>query len=37
MKRLTKKNQKIMEDWISKNGACEFDYKEQDIIFHDGV
>ena len=36
MVKITKRQQKIMEAWTWKNGACEFDYKNQDIIFPDG-
>ena len=35
-KKITKKDEEIMEDWIRKNGACSFDYKNKDIILHDG-
>jgi hypothetical protein len=35
-KRINKKVQKEMESWIWKNGACSFDYKNRDIILHDG-
>jgi len=35
-KKITKKDKKIMEEWIRKNGACSFDYKNKDIILHDG-
>ncbi len=36
MKRITKEQKKIMEKWIKNNGACSFDYKNGDIILHDG-
>jgi hypothetical protein len=35
-KRITNNDKKIMEEWISKNGACSFDYKNKDIILPDG-
>ena len=28
--------QEKMRDWIKNNGACSFDYKDRDIILHDG-
>lgn len=28
--------QKIIDKWISRNGACTFDLKNKDIILHDG-
>ncbi len=34
--KLTKKKEKIAENWIERNGACSFNFKERDIILHDG-
>ena len=31
-----KAKQKIVDEWISKNGACSIDLKNTDIILHDG-
>lgn len=33
---ITKKDKKIMENWIKGHGACYFDYKNKDIILPDG-
>lgn len=31
-----KERQKIIEEWINKNGACSIDLKNTDIILYDG-
>lgn len=36
MERITKEQQSLMEKWRRNNGACSFDYKNKDIILHDG-
>ena len=33
---MTKKDKKVLEAWIKKNGACKFDIKNRDIILYDG-
>ena len=37
MKKLTKKKQEIVDKWIRKNGCSDFDFKNEQIIFHDGA
>ena len=36
LKNLTKKERDILEEWIARNGACKFDYKNNDILLGDG-
>lgn len=36
MKKLTTNKIKIAENWIADNGACNFDFKNGDVILYDG-
>jgi len=36
LKDLTKKERSILEAWITRNGACKLDYKNNDVLLGDG-
>ena len=33
---MIKKNKKLLDEWIKKNGACGFDLKNRNILLYDG-